>query len=98
MDLPELLKGPGNFARRLLQEHNMNDEQIDAIALFIWPMEKDFRAREDTGTHMLPVANPLARVAVIGGGGCGKITTLMKVLSPHFRRISECDFACSAFQ
>ena len=71
-----------------------NDEQILVIALQIWPLEQAWRvhlhkkqsasATVDT-LHKLPNDLGLPRVAIIGGGGCGKTTVMQRVIVPTLR-------------
>ena len=77
--LPDVERGPGHVAWMLIQKHGeLNDEQIDVIALMVWPVEQAWRARVDTTKHILPADLGLPRVLIIGGGGCGKTTTKLK--------------------
>ena len=68
-----------------------NDEQILVIALQIWPLEQAWRvhlskqqgASATANTlHKLPNDLGLPRIAIIGGGGCGKTTVMQRVIVP----------------
>ena len=68
--LPDVQRGPGHVAWTLIEKHGkLNDEQIDVIALMVWPVEQVWRARVGTTTHILPADLGLPRVLIIGGGG-----------------------------
>ena len=56
VDVPDSHQGPGHVAWKLIEEYaKFNDEQIDVVALMVWPIEKAWRTREDASTHVLPV-------------------------------------------
>ena len=68
-----------------------NEEQILVIALLIWPLEQAWRAqlKDKPNSHAtvdtlckLPNDLGLPRVAIIGGGGCGKTTVMQRVIVP----------------
>ena len=91
MPLEDILRGPGHVAWKFLQgvkkdrekPFEFNEEQIDCIALQIWPVEQAWRvhlkgtqspcATVDT-LRKLPNDLGLPRILIIGGGGCGKTT------------------------
>ena len=71
-----------------------NDEQILLIALCTWPLEQAWRShvRKQQTTcatvdvlRKLPNDLGLPRIAVIGGGGCGKTTVMQAVVVPTLR-------------
>ncbi len=82
IDIPEVLQGPKCFAWRLLQQHHMTEEQIDCAALVVYPLQKAFESRSDVSSITLPLSGSLARLLIVGGGGCGKTTLLMKIMMP----------------
>ena len=82
IDIPEVLQGPKCFAWRLLQQHHMTEEQIDCAALVVYPLQKAWESRSDTSSVTLPLSGSLARLLIVGGGGCGKTTLLMKIMLP----------------
>ena len=112
--------GPAHVAWQLIKKCDtpFNDEQIDALALMVGPLERVWQdkvngAQAQEGSHehlpgaktfagdhleairqkyLLPNDLGLPRVLLIGGGGCGKTTMLLKVISP----LLETFFACVA--
>ncbi len=105
LPLDDVLQGPGHTAWKLIQSlkedpaHGIefNEEQLLVIALQIWPLEQAWRSqRTGAGATLdsmrwLPNDLGLPRMAVIGGGGCGK-TTIMQlvvvpILSTFFQRV-----------
>jgi hypothetical protein len=104
--LPDQLRGPGHVAWKRIQEVNadpdnnfeFNTEQIEVIALLIWPVEQawrshvkdklDSRATVDT-LRKLPNDLGLPRTLVIGGGGCGKTVLMQLVLVPTLELFFE---------
>ena len=71
------------MAWTLIEKHGkLNDEQIDVIALMVWPVEQAWRGRVGTTTHILPADLGLPRVLIIRAGGCGKTTIMLEVMSP----------------
>ena len=71
-----------------------NAEQILVIALCIWPLEQAWRShvkRQQSARatvekmQRLPNDLGLPRIAIIGGGGCGKTTIMQKVVVPTLR-------------
>lgn len=95
VQIPTLLQGPGKFAWELLQKHNMNEEQINCAALIIWPLEQAFRRRPHKESIQLPLTGALSRIAIIGGGGCGKTTLLLKIIHPTIQAYLQ-DMLCTA--
>ena len=96
LPLEDILRGPGHVAWKLIQSvkeklqdsFEFNEEQIECIALHIWPVEQAWRVhlkgKQKVGVTVntlrkLPNDLGLPRVLTIGGGGCGK-TTLMQVV------------------
>ena len=75
-------------------DFEFNEEQILVIALCTWPLEQAWRihkkkqqsasATVDT-FQKLPNDLGLPRIAVIGGGGCGKTTLMQVVVVPTLR-------------
>ena len=60
----------------------MTEEQIDCAALAVYPLQKAFESRSDMSSITLPLSGSLARLLIVGGGGCGKTTLLMKIMMP----------------
>lgn len=60
----------------------MTEEQIDCAALVVYPLQKAFESRSDMSSITLPLSGSLARLLIVGGGGCGKTTLLMKIMMP----------------
>ena len=102
--LDTVLRGPGHVAWKLIQDVNehpsnnfvFNAEQIEVIALLLWPVEQAWRthvqgmlqvpATLDT-LQKLPNDLALPRSLCIGGGGCGKTALMQLVVVPtleHF--------------
>jgi hypothetical protein len=76
-------------------DFEFNEEQILVIALQIWPLEQAWRVHRikmeqgagrtvDT-VHKLPNDLGLPRIAIIGGGGCGKTSLMQLVVVPTLR-------------
>ena len=102
--LEDVLLGPGHVAWKLIQDLKndpdlekrieFNEEQINCIALLIWPIEQAWRAhlqgKQDacaTVDTLRKLANDLGlpRTLIIGGGGCGKTTIMQLVVVPTLR-------------
>ena len=99
MPLEEIHRGPGHVAWKLIQSvkerpekpFEFNEEQVDCIALQIWPLEQAWRLhckdKQNSGAtvstlHKLPNDLGLPRILIIGGGGCGKTTMMQEVVVP----------------
>ena len=99
MPLEDILRGPGHVAWKLIQSvkndlqnpFEFNEEQINCIALQIWPVEQAWRLhlneRQNTCATVdtlrkLPNDLGLPRILIIGGGGCGKATLTQIVVAP----------------
>ena len=64
--LPDLQKGPAHVAWMLIAKYGrFNDEQVDVMALMVWPMELAWHARKDKTTHCLPLDLGLPRVTIM---------------------------------
>ena len=59
-----------------------NQEQIMLIALLVFPLETAWQTRENKEIYQLPHDLGLTRVLLVGGGGCGKTTIVLKVVKP----------------
>ena len=77
-------QGPAATAWQLITDAGCTEEQIDAVALLAWDLEKRFDSRPDKTTHLLPVATAEHnhRAVWLGGGGVGKTRTLQLVVEP----------------
>ena len=99
LPLEDILRGPGHVAWKLIQSvktrpqnsFEFNEEQIECIALQIWPVEQAWRVhlkgKQKVGVTVnnlrkLPNDLGLPRVLTIGGGGCGKTTLMQDVVVP----------------
>ena len=114
--LEDIARGPGHVAWQLIENHKIrfNDEQIDGVALEIWPVELAFRNQMQNNSsnapplaqrrqldvlpgasvlsqgqlesirrmYLLPNDLGLPRTFIVGGGGCGKTTIMLDVISP----------------
>ena len=78
------MQGPAAVALHLLKENQCTEEQIDAVALLAFSMQKRFDARPNKQSILLPVATAANnhRALWLGGGGVGKTRTLIKVVQP----------------
>ena len=52
------MQGPGAVALKLLRDANCTEEQIDAVALLAYSMQKRFEERPDKDSILLPVSTP----------------------------------------
>ena len=77
-------QGPAAVARKLLEDAQCTEEQIDAVALMALSMQKRFEMRADKSSILLPVATSTNnhRALWLGGGGVGKTFTLTRVAQP----------------
>ena len=84
-------------------DFEFNEEQILVIALQIWPLEQAWRVHVKSlqsacamvhTLRKLPNDLGLPRIAVIGGGGCGKTTLMQRVVVPTLRTFfpSRCPY------
>ncbi|MCP4006488.1 MAG: hypothetical protein GY725_20105, partial [bacterium] len=82
--VPLAMQGPAAVARKLLEDNNCTEEQIDAVALLALSLQKRFDTRPDKSCVYLPVATPTNnhRAIWLGGGGVGKTRTLGKIVQP----------------
>ena len=85
VSLPDAWQGPGFLAQKLMSEFTFNEEQKEVLAALVWPLEKAWRQRENKDVLFLPCDQPLIRALIVGGGGCGKTTMLLKILKPLFQ-------------
>ena len=98
--LDQVLQGPGIVARRLIERAKetlgvqFNKEQLLVIALCIWQLEQAWQQQKTDldskpvtidSLQKLPNDLGLARILIIGGGGCGKTTIMQAVIVPVLR-------------
>ena len=74
--------GPAHVTWKLLTKFPFNQEQIELIALLIYPLQQYWENRSNKETYTLPPDVPLVRAILMGGGGCGKSTLILRVLKP----------------
>ena len=81
---PLLLEGPKRIAWELCKKANLSEEQIDAVALLTYPLQKIFENRPDKSTHKLPkvAGSNVARIIYVGSGGCGKSLLINQIFTP----------------
>ena len=93
MPLEDVLLGPTRVAEKLMQDSKadgleFNEEQKEIISCVTNALEQAWRAnlkgtRSTVDTlRKLPNDLGLPRIAIIGGGGCGKTTIMQKVVVP----------------
>ena len=82
IDVPLAWQGPARYAQRLMHKFPFNEEQINLIALLVLPLEKAWQNRHQKETYQLPHGLGLSRVLLVGGGGCGRTTIVLKVMKP----------------
>ena len=77
-------QGPGAYAWKLLQEHGANEEQIDATALIVLPLQRRFHDRANKDELLCPNGQSRGNqvFVALGGGGCGKSFWMLKILKP----------------
>ena len=93
--LPDRVKGPAHVAKALMDKSTktFNEEQIEVCAMIVYPMELAWRSVAVSATanaatldnlpqYKLPNDLALPRIAVVGGGGCGKSTVMLDIISP----------------
>ena len=92
--LPLRMQGPSAVAWHLCQAANLNEEQVDAVALVARQLQQMWPQRTETG--MLPASwgKENCQVMFLGGGGCGKTHTLLHVIKP----LVQCYFGCDGFE
>ena len=83
-DMPLVWQGPAAYAWELLVNSKCSDEQIDATAIVVRNLHKQWQQRADQSSAMLPAVtrSHSSRVIWLGGGGCGKSYVINKVLRP----------------
>ena len=84
IDNPCLLQGPKHVAWRLCRDENLSEEQVNAVALVVLPLQKAFDARPNKSSHLIPTRwqEGYVRVVFVGSGGCGKSLLINKVFTP----------------
>ena len=93
VDINDMAQGPAHVARQLCTTAELNEDQMQAVALVAKPLQeawdKSRVAREHATTispsadnGKLPLAGALVRLLIVGGGGCGKTHIFNKVLIP----------------
>ena len=82
IDVPFAWQGPARYAQHLMQKFPFNEEQINLIALLVFPLEKAWQNRHQKETYQLPHDLGLSRVLLVEGGGCGRTTIVLKVMKP----------------
>ena len=77
-------QGPAAVALDLLVRKKANEEQCDATALIVEPLQRRFEQRENKDTFLCPNGLPFNNqvFVAIGGGGCGKSFWLMEIVKP----------------
>ena len=75
--------GPGAAAWQLCQDTNLNEEQIDAVALVTCQIQKMWNDRPlQNGWLPSSWLKENTTVLFLGGGGCGKSYVVLKVIKP----------------
>jgi hypothetical protein len=82
IDVPLAWQGPARYAQHLMQKFPFNEEQINLIALLVFPLEKAWQNRHQKETYQLPHDLGLSRVLLVEGGGCGRTTIVLKGMKP----------------
>ena len=87
--LPDRLKGPAHVANKLMDaaDKTWNKEQIELCASMIIQLERAWQAHYPSGSqpttqYKLPNDLGLPRIGAVGGGGCGKSTVMLDIVSP----------------
>ena len=92
-DVEDVLAGPRQVAWKLIRAAELNQDQMRAVALIVKPMQDAWDETADLATRgaatvqsneprKLPLVGTLARLLLVGGGGCGKTRIFNKVLAP----------------
>lgn len=68
VSLEDAWLGPVHVTLQLLKKFPFNQEQVESIALLIYPLQKYWENRNNKETYMLPPDVPLVRAILMGGG------------------------------
>ena len=81
-----LAQGPKKFAWALCQKATLTDEQINAVALVVLPLQDAFEKRTNKESHLIDCVwqDGLVRTIYVGSGGCGKSLLINQVFTPLF--------------
>jgi hypothetical protein len=90
VDADLAMQGPRAYAGFLMQNlvtkdgENicLNQEQKEAMALFVDCMEQGFAQRTDKSSHLMDKYKQFMTVIFVGGGGCGKSMLLTMIIEP----------------
>ena len=92
--LPLRMQGPAAVAWHLCQLANLNEEQVDAVALVARQLQNMWPHRTEQGFLPASWAHENLAVMFLGGGGCGKTHTILNVIKP----LVECYFGRDGFE